>query len=1168
MQTIQQNQDHLTIQASGTALNSSLNCTIIPSKIHNVNEEEDTETSNPSSKGSSGGGTYSLQHSKMKESFYSLEEHGMGAPISRRNDSSEGSSTTSDKVVDNSPGISITPSQLAQLIEKQKSHLEGPRSPTVSELAGFIIKTETISSENGSCSSTTVSQLDKFITKPRKRIKFKEEKAQKVNYQEVHSKKYLKSRPDEALSFWQFYCYIITFWAPSFILKKLGMDTTERQLAWRAKLGLLSVILYLGIFVSFLTFGFTKTFCDHSTLCLKVDSIGKEYMVIHGKVYRFEPYFDDDKNSTELKNSTIFSHRSNGGMDASFLFQNLNGNCFDLITATENSTVPRDSANGNLAWYYPCTFLKTDGTSNPVLEQVEVSNCHLNYNERQEYYSSKSIADVYFTWKQVNNVSRNLVVYNGIVLDLDLLKWIDQKNFRSHPILEYLLKSDLRGYDITTLLSTTEGKKIARCLIDIIKVGRVDSSTVGCIVSDVVLYVSLTMIVSVVVFKFLVACYFHWTIARKQGAFEINNKEMDKRRKAIEEWSNNINEPGPLKEVEGHLRPKHNSSKNRRFMPQKRNAFYGILKERSLSGKANKNRYQTMTTMSQEAKETILLTSEVEHTNSTDSSMFSVQTHAAHLDNRLIHPDAIVQPSPYHRLYNLPLIHVICFVTCYSEEYQAIRTTLDSLATTDYPNSHKMLMVVCDGIIKGQGNDKTTPEIVLSMVENFVVPPQEVKPHSYVAVTSGSKRHNMAKVYAGFYKYDDSTVSAEKQQKVPILVVVKCGAPSEACSSKPGNRGKRDSQIILMSFLQKVTFDERMTRLEFEMLMSIWQLTGTMANFYEAVLMVDADTKIYPDSLTHMVAELVKDPLIMGICGETKIANKRQSWVTAIQVFEYYISHHQIKAFESVFNSVTCLPGCFSIYRIKSPKDVHGFWVPILANPDIVERYSDNDTRTLRKKNLLLLGEDRYLSSLLLKTFPKRKQIFVPKAACKTVVPDTFKVLLSQRRRWINSTVHNLFELVLVRDLCGTFCFSMQFVVVIELMGTLILPLAICFTIYVILFSIFSSPTPVITLILLALILGLPGFVVVVTISRWSYLLWMLIYLLALPIWNFVLPSYAYWKFDDFSWGDTRTIEGESTKKDDHETEGEFDHSMIEMKTWKTFALETTGGKCESTDYL
>jgi chitin synthase len=68
------------------------------------------------------------------------------------------------------------------------------------------------------------------------------------------------------------------------------------------------------------------------------------------------------------------------------------------------------------------------------------------------------------------------------------------------------------------------------------------------------------------------------------------------------------------------------------------------------------------------------------------------------------------------------------------------------------------------------------------------------------------------------------------------------------------------------------------------------------------------------------------------------------------------------------------------MYRIKAPKGPNGYWVPILANPDIVERYSENVVDTLHKKNLLLLGEDRYLSTLMLKTFPHRKMMFVPQA--------------------------------------------------------------------------------------------------------------------------------------------------------------------------------------------
>jgi chitin synthase len=190
-------------------------------------------------------------------------------------------------------------------------------------------------------------------------------------------------------------------------------------------------------------------------------------------------------------------------------------------------------------------------------------------------------------------------------------------------------------------------------------------------------------------------------------------------------------------------------------------------------------------------------------------------------------------------------------------------------------------------MIKGHGEDLTTPEVCLGMMKDHAVLPHEVQAHSYVAVASGSKRHNMAKIYSGFYDYGETTrIPVEKQQRVPVLLVVKCGTPDEAKKSKPGNRGKRDSQIILMSFLQKVMFDERMTELEFEMFNGIWKITGISPDFYEIVLMVDADTKVFPDSLTHMVSAMVKDPDIMGLCGETKIANKRDSWVSMIQVFE------------------------------------------------------------------------------------------------------------------------------------------------------------------------------------------------------------------------------------------------------------------------------------------
>jgi chitin synthase len=148
-------------------------------------------------------------------------------------------------------------------------------------------------------------------------------------------------------------------------------------------------------------------------------------------------------------------------------------------------------------------------------------------------------------------------------------------------------------------------------------------------------------------------------------------------------------------------------------------------------------------------------------------------------------------------------------------------------------------------------------------------------------------------------------------------------------------------------------------------------------------------------------------------------------------------------------------------------------------------------------------------------------------------------------------------ELLFVHDLCGTFCFSMQFVIFMELVGTLALPAAISFTLYLIIMAILGQPA-VLPLVLLALILGLPAVLIVMTSRKVVYVGWMIIYLFSLPIWNFVLPTYAYWHFDDFSWGDTRKVAGaEADKKGGHaDKQGEFDSSQIVMKKWSEFEKE------------
>ncbi|KAJ3270745.1 Chitin synthase, class 3 [Terramyces sp. JEL0728] len=499
-------------------------------------------------------------------------------------------------------------------------------------------------------------------------------------------------------------------------------------------------------------------------------------------------------------------------------------------------------------------------------------------------------------------------------------------------------------------------------------------------------------------------------------------------------------------------------------------------------------------------------------------------------------------------------LHTIVLVTCYSEDANGIRGTLDSIAATDYPEERKLLFVICDGLIQGEGNTLMTPDIVVSMIEQDPAM-GDPEPKSYFAIAEGEKQHNMAKVYAGVYKYYD--------RAVPIVVVVKCGTDEERnvldqadlAKRKAGNRGKRDSQLLLFNFLSRVTYNDRMTPLDFELFWKIHQLTQVTPDYYQLLLMIDADTIVSNTCITYMVQTMVNDPKVMGLCGETRIANKNESWVTMIQVYEYFTNHNLGKAFESVFGGVTCLPGCFCMYRIKVPKG-DGFYTTLLVDPDIIENYSENIVDTLHKKNLLLLGEDRFLSTLMLSKFPKRRMVFVPQAICHTTVPHTYKMLQSQRRRWINSTIHNLLELVFVPGLCGTFCFSMQFVIALDLFGTVSLPAAIILTFYLIIDSIFSADPPVLPLVLLLITLILPGILVLLTTRKPVYTLWMFVYILALPIWNFALPLYAFWHFDDFSWGDTRKIEGEEPGGDHSVSSGIYQVGSVQPKTWEVWEAE------------
>lgn len=242
----------------------------------------------------------------------------------------------------------------------------------------------------------------------------------------------------------------------------------------------------------------------------------------------------------------------------------------------------------------------------------------------------------------------------------------------------------------------------------------------------------------------------------------------------------------------------------------------------------------------------------------------------------------------------------------------------------------------------------------------------------------------------------------------------------------------------------------------------------------------------------------------------------------------------------------------FTMYRLRTADKGK----PLVIADAIINEYNECVVDTLHKKNLLSLGEDRFLTTLMTKHFPYMKYKFVPDAFASTAAPETWSVLLSQRRRWINSTIHNLAELVRLDEMCGFCFFSMRIVVFIDLFGTIILPATTVYLGYLIYkVATHQGQFPLISICMIAGTYGLQALIFILK-RQWQHIGWMIIYILAFPIYSFILPIYSFWNQDNFSWGNTRIVLGEKgfAKVVAIDDDG-FDPRSVPLQRWDDYAL-------------
>lgn len=445
-------------------------------------------------------------------------------------------------------------------------------------------------------------------------------------------------------------------------------------------------------------------------------------------------------------------------------------------------------------------------------------------------------------------------------------------------------------------------------------------------------------------------------------------------------------------------------------------------------------------------------------------------------------------------------------IPCYNEDESTLRKTIESCVQSSYNKKRKLLFIVADGTVAATGQ-KPTYKILLEDIFDHKADLEsgiENQAHSYTSFDSHGAPENMAYTCTGHYR------------DVPYVLVVKTGRDDEQDSPKPGNRGKRDSQLLTYNFFHYVNYRRFWSPLFENIEFQMRHCLNMDARDATYMLAIDCDTEVDRTGISYLVDQLQKDHKLVGVCGYTGVGNGMSSLVASSQVFEYWLTHAVLKAVESICCSVFVLSGCFTIYRLKWPNNR-----PALLHPLLLDDYAGSYEKTLHEHNLLSIGEDRYLSTLAIRYFGSDCRLkYFSAATCTTMVPDKLSVLLDQRRRWTNSLIHCHFAHLNVLPFEASFWTHLRllFVLGAELFMVFILPLALPAGVALAVISVLL--TPYAWAILLAFLL-LPVLLCALCMD-WTYIPFYLPFFPMIAIFSIVIPIFSVWNQDNIKWGKTR----------------------------------------------
>ncbi|XP_034109385.1 chitin synthase chs-2 isoform X1 [Drosophila albomicans] len=162
------------------------------------------------------------------------------------------------------------------------------------------------------------------------------------------------------------------------------------------------------------------------------------------------------------------------------------------------------------------------------------------------------------------------------------------------------------------------------------------------------------------------------------------------------------------------------------------------------------------------------------------------------------------------------------------------------------------------------------------------------------------------------------------------------------------------------------------------------------------LLALDGDIDFQPRAVQLLIDRMKAIDELGAACGRIHpVGRGPMVWY---QKFEYAIGHWLQKATEHVIGCVLCSPGCFSLFRASA-----------LMENSVMKRYTLVSSEAMKMVQYDQ-GEDRWLCTLLLKQGSRVEYCAASDAF--THSPEYFNEFYNQRRRWVPSTIANIFDIL------------------------------------------------------------------------------------------------------------------------------------------------------------